>query len=1016
MNAFYKYFSDVDYELLGIKRAPPHVTSHYLPEEAPLFSSDAKSNVSFKIKGGAIEAIVDDWCKFEAYIAEILSIDNEAEAKASGKTFLIKLIEKYNTLRFCNGSKEGMLATTILTFQHFLNMLPLFVKIPYIQYRSNGGATALQDLIHHYPCNSKELLQTFCYILNSIFIQNGIEEKVETKYIYLILMRCNQFSVKISFEELKYLLCCCDNLDAIMWNGDTMLIFLLGVTKEERVIELLLDMGANPVIKNKKLPLAVAIYNNHGERTLDKIIDKTTLIDAIYNEYAIDKIKRIMDQGGAHADSYSLDWPMSPLVESSRTFNKRFEKITALSYKSDTPLTYIIKYQDHLGIELVAYLLEKDVDVNKINGFGHSPLISTILYVNDAKQKYALVKLLLDKGARADDVCFDGSTALFCEINNQASMGTDWTLIQALLEQSKSVYDYTVLEELIRELAYPEHILDMLINKSVQAENYPLPTKPLICVMMDNNFIDVIRLIKQCDDTYINEEYNGETPLIHLMRHFFIDFKMGQIAATMLINRGANLNAVWTEKGHTALTLAITYDVPDFIINLIISKHANVNVNAGSRSPLIAAIKYRTDCALVESLIDAGANVNYINGQKNKSVLHYAIEYSPIMLTIQKLLEHGADPNFINGNGENLLIVALKHKIDEEIIKILIGASLNINLVSKHGVFALWMAILYDYSDIIIKQMIDHGANVNCGGVLIKTINETHKYSTIRLLLRLGCNTNWDYCFARGLERKLPSDIILTMMAHINNVTADMIATIMCNYDEQISSKLFDKCAIVDEATILRAMDRRYDSSIVGKICVKPTMNVIISAHDNLYDFSFIESLVRRTENFSTEAIIAAIEHKIDPGLLEIMFEKYGDINLDIIIAIATNDYPISFVESLFYRLTNVDEQTLLCAIKYKCGMDLIYDFLERGLDVNTSYKLEAFIGNRIPNALFAAFMYNYNIDLIKGLIRYGADVDTKNDRNKTVFGYIGNHLEDKVELVDILLGRNVQIKNARKV
>jgi len=164
--------------------------------------------------------------------------------------------------------------------------------------------------------------------------------------------------------------------------------------------------------------------------------------------------------------------------------------------------------------------------------------------------------------------------------------------------------------------------------------------------------------------------YSGITPL-----HIALQLNEIDIAKT-LIKAGADVNG--TTRTESLLEIAVKKNLPCVVKEML--KHSEINEEKQSisllealcslglvdevkrlleqgvdpntplgeqinKSPLDCAIKFnRTEVALL--LIEAGANVNFISGFNNKSLLWFAIAQDNEKL-VKTLLLKGADPNIV---------------------------------------------------------------------------------------------------------------------------------------------------------------------------------------------------------------------------------------------------------------------------------------------------------------------------------------------------------------------------------
>jgi ankyrin repeat protein/beta-lactamase regulating signal transducer with metallopeptidase domain len=123
-------------------------------------------------------------------------------------------------------------------------------------------------------------------------------------------------------------------------------------------------------------------------------------------------------------------------------------------------------------------------------------------------------------------------------------------------------------------------------------------------------------------------------------------------SALLLISRGANVNATYSEYGTTPLDLAAEKGLVE-VVRALLDKGANPNKgSARTPSPLLVALSGnspKVDIAML--LIDRGADVNAMGfvGGSNMTPLILAVRSNQVGV-VRALLAKGADPNLSNKN------------------------------------------------------------------------------------------------------------------------------------------------------------------------------------------------------------------------------------------------------------------------------------------------------------------------------------------------------------------------------
>lgn len=225
------------------------------------------------------------------------------------------------------------------------------------------------------------------------------------------------------------------------------------------------------------------------------------------------------------------------------------------------------------------------------------------------------------------------------------------------------------------------------------------------------------------EEVNVNEKdpsFSDRSPL-----HQAIYFRCDQIILSLLIDAGANVNAI-DKLEYTPLHLAAMAknDQVENYITLLIKFYANVNVkDVNGDTPLQVGIKHQrpndwykfTNAARI--LIDHGADVNTWSNI-GTTPLHRAADkgYKEI---INLLLERGAKVNKRDNYGDTPLHLAVANgKIEKEIIKLLLDAGANVELKNGDDETPLEVAAMNGN-----KQMLESllGVGVDCENNTVAT-------------------------------------------------------------------------------------------------------------------------------------------------------------------------------------------------------------------------------------------------------------------------------------------------------
>ena len=279
---------------------------------------------------------------------------------------------------------------------------------------------------------------------------------------------------------------------------------------------------------------------------------------------------------------------------------------------------------------------------------------------------------------------------------------------------------------------------------------------PLLMSTMPHMFDKCPELFDMLVDEGADVNARGEwnEPMLYYSSYYYSDVELTK----MLINAGADVNTnipVVHFKEEAPLFLEISCypqgQLNKEIVQLYIDAGVNVNVTGYSSTPdeyygsgnikettynpltpLMCAVGARFgNVQFVKTLLDAGANVNFVDDSGN-TVLHRAItNKNPEFLAdkvniIKSLIDAGANVNAKDKHGQTVLHYAASeynpneydeydefkghNKHNKEIVKLLIDSGADVNAVDNDGKTALYMATKVGNDD-NVKLLIDAGAD-----------------------------------------------------------------------------------------------------------------------------------------------------------------------------------------------------------------------------------------------------------------------------------------------------------------
>ena len=176
----------------------------------------------------------------------------------------------------------------------------------------------------------------------------------------------------------------------------------------------------------------------------------------------------------------------------------------------------------------------------------------------------------------------------------------------------------------------------------------------------------------------------------------------------MLIDAGANVHECATNGEQTPLHLAAIHCINSDCIETLINAGANVNVAAGNKSTsLHYAIRLSDGDEYIHALLAAGADANVAAGDA-KTPLHYAAELDDGGMSVCALLAAGADLNATAGSGNTPL-----HYDNNEHVRALLAAGADVNTAAYNKETPLHCAARYNDGSMSVRALLAAGADVN---------------------------------------------------------------------------------------------------------------------------------------------------------------------------------------------------------------------------------------------------------------------------------------------------------------
>ncbi|BCS82822.1 putative ankyrin repeat protein [Cotonvirus japonicus] len=476
---------------------------------------------------------------------------------------------------------------------------------------------------------------------------------------------------------------------------------------------------------------------------------------------------------------------------------------------------------DENNFNLIKLLIDCGANINYQDADGDTPLMILvgvlIHYLNDDENQYIagyLTNIFIDDFNDSDD-----SDKIISDTYFNKTCNIIYETIKLLLERGADpniknsvvtsvVFDLLEISEVSIILKYIELFYKYGLNINITNAG----GDTLLHEISRNENLTIVKFLCEMGIDVNVQNSIGETAL-------FVAIQCSSFSIIIeLLNNGADPNIVNDLGISILMEIMKPYCIDNDdenenddsvieIINLLIQKNANVNYITNETCVLEYAININNYLSpiIVEDLLKNGADPNL--KYSNHTVLHYLIHkgYYFYKKTITQLLfKYGMNPNICDIKGDSILMTAIKMQEEIEIINIFLDYKIDPNIINNKGNTALILAIrsIINYtpycSDILIKMLIEYGANLNIQNSLgetslmilfemIKSINLTFsKSSKENIIKRLfGSDGVISYLLKRS-NYKLLNNSGKTIYSYVPN-------DIMLEFMEAVETSIIDK-------------------------------------------------------------------------------------------------------------------------------------------------------------------------------------------------------------------------------
>jgi len=837
----------------------------------------------------------------------------------------------------------------------------------------------------------------------------------------------------------------------------------------------------------KKIPLHIA-FENKNEDLAKYLIDHGASTDdpkilwvAVINNISKTTIKYLIEHNiniiNPQKSYYYKNVPIIKAIE------KNSESIVKLlvDYGIEINFNYDTPNYSPLGLafkkrneNIIKYLIEHGADINA-NLFDEKPLTLALKSYNES-----FIKYIIDKGADVNYHDKFNQTPLFYAVDRGSE-----TIIKYLIDHGATACsDVNIVRACRKKLS--ESIIFYLIDHGCNLKVYNRFDGPIITAINNNYSISVIKSMidhKANVNEQIIENFNEiDTPLrvaVRKRKLNIIDY---------LREKGANIKSLKRIKERPFITTMDnnTKKIKNFLIKHINDendKKKKINSSSFSSSSSSSSSLSLLSLLSISSLSSLSEKYNnnlsdilfqyLINEKKKKKKKNNDNELvnekkrkkindndNDLINGKKKKKNNDNDNDLINGkkrkrkmsNEDNIDVkVSKKKKKDDEDI------DLDEYLIE---------AIENNYNEILVRSIIDHGANVNHEFSLIKAINNNYSETIIQSIIKHGADVNGKdengvtpltLALTNASERVIK--MIIDHGADVNEQGKNgqyplNISIEYCN--ESIVQYLIHHGAKVRKSTpILEAIKKSFNEEIILYLIeheanIQPC-ELLNVAFDNNYSNTILKSLIDHGANLKCDKGITNNVVYVNDNDISYIYRYLNKIkpmeknNGKVILANAidrNNEELIRYV--ITNGLNNINEiinhrsSLLGLAINNNCSMELIQYMVEHCKNeidkINESYYTgtavnEAFSHNDLSlitylnengfhiynSTVISKEIYYFNDNIIKYLIHHNPEFFNNNIsvltnmlKGKKDYSFIHCYEDKNKEIVKYIINHNI--------
>ncbi|NBX72423.1 ankyrin repeat domain-containing protein [bacterium] len=323
------------------------------------------------------------------------------------------------------------------------------------------------------------------------------------------------------------------------------------------------------------------------------------------------------------------------------------------------------------------------------------------------------------------------------------------------------------------------------------------------------------------------------------------------------------------------------------IVELLLEKGADVNaIDSRSETVLMHAADEKDYQDIVKVLLEKGADVKAIDSRSNTALMHAAI--NDHQESVKFLLDHGAEVNAQDENGWTALVHAAYEGHQESVKLLLKKKGADVNVQDTYGKTALMLAAEKGHQE-SVKLLLERGADVNVqdkhGLTALMIAGYGGHQESVKLLIEMGAEADPKKRYARAAE------YVTSLLT--DEKTFEYLAKALERNDDRSA------CVFLNRFSTIDLSNPNIDfKSLLFKVAAygKPSTLDLLMKRSSRSEWlkSYDDPINRKDQQDKT-----ALHHAIEKGNVEMIDALVKKYRADVHVKDKNSETPIALAERL---------------------------------------------------------------------------------------------------------------------